>query len=118
MSSFPVPLSPWIRTVARLWETTPIVLKMSRMAFVGADDVAHLVIPGGLREQAADFLFRLQGLEGLLQRDLELVDIDRLVDVVEGAGLHGPDRRVHVVEGRDHDDLHILIVFPESPREP
>jgi len=34
MSSFPVPLSPWMSTVARLWETTPIVLKISRMARV------------------------------------------------------------------------------------
>ncbi len=31
ISSFPVPLSPWIRTVVLLWETTPMVLKISRI---------------------------------------------------------------------------------------
>ena len=41
----------------------------------------------------------------------QVVDVERLIDEIEGPGLQGPDRRSHIAVGRDHGDGQIGIVL-------
>ena len=48
----------------------------------------------------------------LVEDDAQLVDVERLGDVVESTELHGADRRLHGLGSRQHDDRHARIAAP------
>src|SRR5581483_11938044 len=60
---------------------------------------------GVRRGRAGRVRLGLQLLDGALQGELDLVELEGLGDVLEGAGLHGVDRGVHRAEPGHHDDL-------------
>ncbi|OQC71061.1 MAG: hypothetical protein BWX45_01253 [Deltaproteobacteria bacterium ADurb.Bin002] len=79
----------------------------------GADDVSHPETARRLHQQPVNFFLHLQGLQGFLDRQIQLIHVDRLVNVVKGAALHGVDGRFHVVESGDHDHFDVFIFFLE-----
>jgi hypothetical protein len=52
-------------------------------------------------------------LQRAVQRQVEGLDVDRLVQVVERAGLHGEDGRRHVVVRGDHQDGRLGGALPQ-----
>ena len=56
-------------------------------------------------------------LQRLVHHVVQVVGIDRLRDVVEGAFLQGLDCGVHGGEGRDHDDNDVLACLPDALQE-
>ena len=68
----------------------------------GADDVVHLERAAALHREVIGPLRQPAHLQGPIERDVEGLDVDRLVDVVERARLHGEDGARHVVVGGDH----------------
>ena len=59
-------------------------------------------------------------VEGLADRDLEIVEIDRLGDEIEGAAVHCGAQICHVAIGRDDDraDRRLLLAQPREQRQP
>ena len=47
--------------------------------------------------------------QGLLGDERNLIELEGLGDVVVGALGHGGDRRLDVLDRRDHDDHHVLV---------
>ena len=54
--------------------------------------------------QGASLLEQALPVQGLLEHDLELIDVDRLGEVVLGSELHGLDRGLHRAVGGHEDD--------------
>jgi hypothetical protein len=95
MSSLPVPLSPWMRTVEREGAL--------------ADDVLEVValLEGALE---LDVLFFGAGAgDGGAHVGEQLLVVPRLLDEVGGAGLDGLHGVLHRAVGGDHDDGELLV---------
>jgi hypothetical protein len=65
---------------------------------------ADALKPHDFLAKPVDFVAKPCMLQGILNRDLELVDVDRLDQVVECAALHGHNDIFHLLESRDHDN--------------
>ena len=63
-----------------------------------------------LQSKCADLEAHVGVLEDPAQRGEEVVDLERLGDVVVGAVLHGLDRRGAAAEGRHHDHLELIVL--------
>ena len=74
-----------------------------------ADDVRELVRRAERALQQHVLLPQLALLERVADLDLQLVDVERLAEVVVGAQPHGFDGGVGRRERRDHDAEHVLI---------
>ena len=103
-SSLPVPLSPWISTVARVGATCLIVSKTSCITATFADQPLEPVLALDLLLQLDDFLLHLPAAQRPVDQDFQPVDVQRLGDEIVRAALHRLDRRVHRAVGRHHDD--------------
>ena len=69
-----------------------------------ADDPVEVVDVLLRVAQVLDLVLEAAVLEGLLDLELHLLDLERLLHVVEGADLHRLDRRVDRAERRHQDD--------------
>ncbi len=69
-----------------------------------ADDAVEVVDVLLRVAEVFDLVLEAAVLEGLLDLELHLLDLERLLHVVEGADLHRLDRRVHGAEGGHEDD--------------
>ena len=104
-SSLPVPDSPVISTLAcepatrRMSANTSCIDRRAPDDVLEADAAGHLLAqPGHLGAQ------RLLG-QRLVDHQHQLLDLERLGDVVERAQLHRPDGGVDRAEGGDGDDV-------------
>ena len=82
-----------------------------------ADDVVELVAPADLAAQLLDLTHQLGPLGRLVEDHAELVDVEGLGDVVEGAELHGADRRLDRLGGGQHDDRQVREADPQLLEE-
>ena len=69
-----------------------------------ADDLVELVDVLLRAAEVVEFVLQPLHLERLLDLDFHLLDLERLLHVVEGADLHRLDRRVDVAECGHQDD--------------
>ncbi|MEZ5419009.1 MAG: hypothetical protein R2708_16955 [Vicinamibacterales bacterium] len=80
-----------------------------------ADDARELVVAGLQalleREVLGD---EAAPLDGVVQHDEDLVVLERLRDVVEGAPLHGAHGGLHRRVGRDHDHGQFVVDGPNG----
>ena len=102
--SFPVPLSPVMRTVESVVATFSMrridLLHRPALADHLLEAVAVLEVP--LEEDV--LLLEAQLLEAAGDDDLQLLDVEGLDDVIQGAGLQGVDGLLDAAVGGDHDD--------------
>ena len=104
MSSLPVPLSPVSRTVEETLPIRSIVRKISCIRLPLADDVGEGVLAGELLLEVEVLVLELLLAERPADDEHELVVVERLGDVVDGAALHGLDGVLGRGVGGDHDD--------------
>ncbi len=104
-SSLPVPDSPVTSTDAAEPATRRTRSNTSCIAGELADDVLEAVAARDLVAQPRDLGPQLALGERLLDRQDQLVDLERLGDVVERAQLHRADRGVDRAERGDGDDV-------------
>ena len=104
-SSLPVPVSPVMSTVLFDWATRSIRCSTSWIARLRAHDavVAELLVP--FREQVAVLRAEALVLEGAAHDHEQFVDLEGLLEVVEGPEPHGLDRALDRGVGRHHHDL-------------
>ena len=104
MSSLPVPLSPWMRTVERLGATCAIEVEDAQHDFAFADDVGEVValLEGALELEI--FFFGLVAGDGGADVGEQFFVVPRLLDEVFRAGADGFDDVVDGAVGGDHDD--------------
>ena len=106
MTSLPVPLSPVISTV--VFERRDHGRRCCSTSCIfgdAADDVVEAVAVADLAAQRLDLAQQRRACRGALDDDEQLVDVERLGDVVEGAELHGAHRRLHRLGRGQHDHL-------------
>ena len=109
-SSLPVPLSPWIRIVDRLGAAWMIEVEHLPHPRAAADDVGELVVPLlDVLAQVAVLVQQPAPLHRVADDDQHFVVLERLGDVVEGAGLHRRDRALDRCVGGDDDDVEVLV---------
>ena len=112
-SPLPVPLSPVISTVAR----------DARHLTRGAVDLLHgrtctdeafepfAVALAELAPQVLGLDLQVAAFERTLDDEHERVEVDRLGEVVLGAGAHRRDRGAEIGESRRHDDRKLLVLL-------
>ena len=105
ISSLPVPLSPVISTVVRSGATVSDGLEGGLHARRAADRCCR----GGSAvrprmRSASTSRTRAAFSRRLVEHEPQLLDVERLGQVVERAELHGADRRLHGLRGGQHDD--------------
>ena len=91
-SSLPVPLSPMISTLERVGATSRISSKSRSMGSELADDALEAVALVEHLAERRDLLFELLLLDQVHHPLAQLVEVDRLGQVVVGAHPHGLDR--------------------------
>ena len=79
----------------------------------GPEDLLEALGAVDLLAEALDLLAERPVPERPLDRERELVHIERFRDEVVRAGPDRGDRRLHVRVGRDHDDRHVLAAADE-----
>ena len=110
-SSLPVPDSPVMRTVASDGATLPMSLKTSSIGLRRADDALALGRAlAELQAKGADLRAHVGVLEDAPQGGEQVVDVERLGDVVVGAVLHRLDGGRGAAEGGHHDDLELGVL--------
>ena len=104
MSSLPVPLSPWMRTVERLGATWATSVEEAQHGVALADDVLEVV---ALLERALeldDLFFGAVAGDGGADVGEQLLVVPGLLDEVLGAGADGVHHVADRAVGGDHDD--------------
>ncbi len=111
MSSLPVPLSPWMRTVERLGATWATRSKTFSMDLALAHDVGEVValLEGALELQV--LFFGAMAGDGGADVGQQLLVVPGLLDEVFRAGADGFDDVVHGAVGGDHDDRQLRLAF-------
>ena len=82
----------------------------------GADDAVEVVDVLLGVAQVFDLVLEAAVLEGLLDLELHLLDLERLLHVVEGADLHRLDRGVHGAERGHQDDRGRRLELTRGPQ--
>src|SRR5262249_48965034 len=104
--SLPVPLSPWMSTVAELSATccTSVIIcfqvGLTPIRLSWRSIVQALLERGILLDEGA-------ALQGLAHHAEELRALERLGEEVDGAVLHGAHRLFHGAEGGEDDHIHV-----------
>ncbi len=113
MSSLPVPLSPWIRTVERLGATCATRSKTLQHDFALAHDVGEVVaLLEGALELKVLFFGAVAG-DGGADVGEQLFVVPGLLDEVFRAGADGFDDVVDGAVGGDHDDRQLGLALLE-----
>ena len=111
ISSLPVPDSPVISTLARdpaIWAT---VLNTSCIARRAADDVVEAVLLREPRPQQPRLGAKRRCSSSRATTTESSPDVDRLGEVVAGAGAHGADGGLDLAERGHHDDRQVRIAL-------
>ena len=111
-SSLPTPLSPVMSTVVLKSAIFVMVRKMSCHRRALREDRLELALLADLLAERAVLAAQRLALLGLAQREHDLVGLERLADVVVGAGLHRLEREVDVAVRAHHDDRRRVAASP------
>ena len=79
-----------------------------------AHDVVDAPFLGGFGHQVVELGVHLAHALRLADTQQKLVIVDGLADVLESAELHRLDRRLHVVERGNHDDVGLLVDLTDA----
>ena len=115
-SSFPVPLSPLISTLARERATRSMVRNTRAHRLAAPDQRAEARAILELLGQLGDALLEGAVLEQVADLDAERVHLEGLGHVVGGAELHGLDRRGDGLRRGQHDHRRRLAAAGAAPR--
>ena len=109
-SSLPVPVSPVISTVLLVCATSSARLDHVLHPAAAADDAVVVELLVALAEQVAVLRAQALVLDGAVDDDQQLVDLERLLQVVERAQLHRRDRALDRGVRGHHQDLRPLAL--------
>jgi hypothetical protein len=83
-------------------------------ALIGGDDAIDVPVPVEFGAEPVDLRGELTDADGLLDRELELVQIERLRHVFRGAGLHRLDCCSNIAVGSEHDDREDMTIRTQA----
>ena len=103
-----------ISTVTSSGATRPMALYTSCMAADAADDAVGLSAASASSSKTAGTWRKPAQLQGPLHHLAQLVEVDRLEQILEGAALHGLDGRLGGGVGGDDDDRQARIDLADA----
>ena len=113
----PVPLSPWMSTVAGSRATFCARSTMFTHRLARAEHELAVALLSDLGVQGDELPAQVLAFEGVPDERPQPVVVKLLGDVVVGALLHRSDRHLHLAQRGDHDHLDEAVVLPDDGQQ-